>query len=159
MGEDVKTVTGLGLRFGTILIGAVASLGFVAFVGAVILWNRYEAAELPADQAVAVQPREDLVTVGGIALLLFVLGGLLAVLLLKLLWDPEGTASLPTRNGLLVVMLVEILAASSSSSGTGSGIGSRSSPSCSWVSWPSAGSSSSRTGRWRKLGRTPCGGS
>lgn len=98
------------MKLGTIVIGAVASLGFVAFVGAVILWSRFEAAELPADQAVAVQPREDLVTVGAIALVLFVLGGLLAVLVLWLL-DHQGRASSNTRIGLLVVILLEILAA------------------------------------------------
>jgi hypothetical protein len=104
------TLVDLAIRFGAILLAAIASVGFVAFVGAIILWSRFEAAQLPADQAVAVQPRADLVTVGAIALTIFVLGGLAAVLLLKLL-DRRGEASLPTRTGLLVVMGLEIAAA------------------------------------------------
>ena len=91
------------------VVAAIASIGFVAFVGAVVLWSRFEAAKLPADQAVAVQPEADLVTVGAIALVLFVLGGVLAVLLLKLL-SPAGQPTLPTRRGLLAVIALEVLA-------------------------------------------------
>ncbi|HEY3190226.1 MAG TPA: hypothetical protein VGJ70_22235 [Solirubrobacteraceae bacterium] len=100
----------LAIRVAAILLGALASLGFVAFVGAIILWSRFEAAQLPADQAVALQSRADLVTVGAIALTIFVLGGLAAVLLLRLL-DRRGQATLETRTGLLVVIGLEIVAA------------------------------------------------
>ncbi len=104
------TLVDLAMRLSAILLAAIVSVGFVAFVGAIILWSRFEAAQLPADQAVAVQPRADLVTVGAIALTIFVLGGLVAVLLLKLL-DRQGEATLPTRTGLLVVIGLEIAAA------------------------------------------------
>jgi hypothetical protein len=109
-GGTSSQVIDLAIRFSAVLVGAVASLGFVAFVGAVILWSRFEAAQLPADRAVALQPRADLVAVGAIALVLFALGGLVAVLLLYLL-DRQGTASLRTRTGLLVVLALEVAAA------------------------------------------------
>src|SRR5688500_12812689 len=103
-------LVGLAMQLAALLVTAIASITFVAFVGAVVLWSRFEAAQLPADQAVAVQAEADLVTVGAIALVLFVLGGLLAVLLLRLL-DARGRASLRTSRGLLAVVALEILAA------------------------------------------------
>jgi hypothetical protein len=99
----------LAMQLAALLVTAIASISFVAFVGAVVLWSRFEAAQLPADQAVAVQTEADLVTVGAIALVLFVLGGLLAVLLLRIL-DAQGRPTLRTRRGLLVVVGLEILA-------------------------------------------------
>jgi hypothetical protein len=36
------------LGFAALLLAGVASLGFVAFVGGVILWSRFEAAQLAA---------------------------------------------------------------------------------------------------------------
>ena len=108
--KSTNQVIDLVVRFAAAIVAAVASLGFVAFVGGIVLWSRFEAAQLPADQAVALQPRADLITVGAIALVIFVLGGLLAVLLMRLL-DKRGRASLRTRNGLIVVAALEILAA------------------------------------------------
>jgi hypothetical protein len=99
----------LAIQLAGLLVAAIVSISFVAFVGAVVLWSRFDAAQLPADQAVAVQPQADLVTVGAIALVLFVLAGLLAVLLLRLL-DSDGKPSLQTRRGLLAVIGLEILA-------------------------------------------------
>ncbi|HEX8085048.1 MAG TPA: hypothetical protein VF529_12225 [Solirubrobacteraceae bacterium] len=109
-GGTADKLVELALRFAAALAAAVVAVGFVAFVGGVILWSRFEAAQLPADQAVAVQSRRDLVTAGAIALVLFVLGGLVSVLVLRLL-DSGGTASLRTRRGLLVVILLEVTAA------------------------------------------------
>jgi hypothetical protein len=99
----------LAFQLAGALVTATVSIGFVAFVGGVVLWSRFLAAELPADQAVAVQEEEDLVATGAVALVLFVLFGLLAVLLLRLL-DSEGRPVLRTRWGLLVVVGLEILA-------------------------------------------------
>jgi hypothetical protein len=112
-GKDAPTpgarIVELAFQLAGALVAATVSIGFVAFAGGVVLWSRFLAAELPADQAVAVQEEEDLVAVGAVALVLFILGGLLAVLLLRLL-DAEGRPYLRTRRGLLVVAGLEILA-------------------------------------------------
>ncbi len=103
------TLATLATQVVAAVVAALVSIGFVAFVGAVVLWSRFEAAKLPADQAVAVQPEADLVTVGAIALVFFVLGGVLAVLLLALL-SPKGEATFRTRTGLIVIIALEIAA-------------------------------------------------
>lgn len=64
---------------------AAASLGFVTAVGAGILWLRFRAAELPADQALAQVPEEELLIVGAISLAQYVAVGVAAVLLLRVL--------------------------------------------------------------------------
>ena len=109
-GKTTNAVVDLALRFAIAIGGAILSLGFVAFVGGIVLWSRFDAAQLPADQAVALQPRSDLVTVGAIALVFFVLGGLVAVLLLRAL-DQHGNPTFHTRNGLIAVAALEIAAA------------------------------------------------
>jgi hypothetical protein len=70
---------------------AVAGLSaLVAFTGGAIVWVRYQQAELPAEQAVAVTPKESLIATGGAALGLFALVGAIAVLVAYLI-DHEGT--------------------------------------------------------------------
>ncbi len=87
---------------------AVGFLGFVAFVGAAIEWIRFSAAGLPADQAVRVVPRQELVTIGAAALVGYTAGALLAVLVVYLL-DRQGNATVATLRGLVAVALVEML--------------------------------------------------
>ncbi len=59
------------------LIGAFAGLSaFAALCGGALLWLRFDRAHLPADQAVALLPRELLVIVGAHALMLPVVFGL-----------------------------------------------------------------------------------
>ena len=84
------------------LIGAAASLGFVAFIGGAVLWARFYALGLPPDQGVAVMPRTELVSTGAAALAGFGLAGALGVAGAYLL-DRNGSASRPTRFGLLLL--------------------------------------------------------
>lgn len=72
------------------LLGFVAAgigvLGFVTFFGAAILWIRYDQASLPANDAVAVVPREVLLTTGAsflVPALMLALAAVLAVLLFR----------------------------------------------------------------------------
>jgi hypothetical protein len=54
-------------------------LTFVAVTGGAITWVRFWAAQLPADQALQVVPRDDLIIVGAVALGLFTVLGVIAV--------------------------------------------------------------------------------
>jgi hypothetical protein len=63
----VGVVSGLGL------------LGFVTVVGGAIEWTRFDALGLPADQAVAAIPKQQLLTVGAWSVVVFVLAGAIAV--------------------------------------------------------------------------------
>lgn len=84
------------------VIGAAASLGFVAFIGGAVLWARFYALGLPPDQGVAVMPRTELVSTGAAALAGFGLAGALGVAGAYLL-DRNGSVSRPTRFGLLLL--------------------------------------------------------
>jgi hypothetical protein len=64
---------------------SVGFLGFVAVLGAAIVWTRFTAAHLPADQATSKFPKSDLVAIGAVSLVSFLVLGLLAVLLVYLL--------------------------------------------------------------------------
>ncbi len=92
------------------LVAALASAGFVGAVGGAILWARFHAAELPADQAVAAVPQRELVVVGAVALVSFVLAGVGALVAVYAL-DHCGTPGPRTRRGLLALMVAEILVA------------------------------------------------
>lgn len=89
---------------------AAGFLGFVAFTGAAIMWARFHAARLPADQAVAAIPQRELLTVGAAALALFSIIGLLAVALAYVI-DRHGTPSTPTRLALALLVGAGTLAA------------------------------------------------
>lgn len=91
------------------LIGAVGFVGFIALVGGAIEWTRFWAADLPADQAVRVIPRTELVTIGAVSTIVSTILGLLALLLVYFL-DPRGTVSARTRRGLLFVACGELAA-------------------------------------------------
>jgi hypothetical protein len=75
--------------------GTIGFVGFVAVIGGAVEWIRFRAAELPADQAVQVVPREQLVTIGAVSIVAFTLLGLMAVLIAYLI-DRRGDASAPT---------------------------------------------------------------
>jgi hypothetical protein len=90
--------------------GAIGVLGFVALVGGGIEWVRFWSAGLPADQAVRAMPREELVTIGAVSLVGFMVAGLLVVLILYVL-DSDGSAtSINTLRGLFGLAVVEMLA-------------------------------------------------
>jgi hypothetical protein len=65
------------------VVGAIATgigvIGFVTVVGGAIMWIRFDKAGIPADKAVAVIPRSELVVVGLYTLIPFIALGLLAV--------------------------------------------------------------------------------
>jgi hypothetical protein len=76
------------------VLGVVAAgigvLGFVTFFGGAILWIRFDQAELPANEAVAVVPREVLLTTGAsflVPALMLALAAVLAVVLLRAVRD------------------------------------------------------------------------
>ncbi len=98
---------GVALEALPALVGAVGFLGFIALIGGAIQWTRFSAAELPADQAVQVIPRSELVTIGAVTTILFTLAGLAALLLVYLL-DRRGSPGARTRIGLLIVVALEL---------------------------------------------------
>jgi hypothetical protein len=90
--------------------GAIGFVGLVAVAGAVIQWFRFWAVGLPADQAVSVIPRPELVAIGAGFLIVYTLLGLLGVLMTYLLDSRDGVNE-ATRWGLVLVAAVEIAAA------------------------------------------------
>jgi hypothetical protein len=53
-----------------VIAGGIGFAGFVSLLGAGVLWIRFDAAELPADQALAKFPRGDLIATGAVTLAL-----------------------------------------------------------------------------------------
>jgi GDSL-like Lipase/Acylhydrolase family len=85
--------------------------GFLAaLVGGAVLWLRFDSSNLPADQAVDVVGRGELIAIGTQALALFFLLGLLAVAVAFLL-DGTAQAARSTRVGLVAIGLVEMFVA------------------------------------------------
>ena len=105
-----QTLVGLAVEALPAIAGAIGFVGFVALIGGAIQWTRFWAADLPADQAVHVIPRTELVTVGAVSTIVFTLLGLVALLLVYLL-DSKGNVNARTRFGLLIVAGVELAAA------------------------------------------------
>jgi len=89
-----------------IFVTAGSLLGFVAFAGAVIVWTRFFALEVPPDQAVKAVPRSELVATGSSVLLLFGFFGTLAVLATYLV-DRSGRATQGMQRMLLALTTVE----------------------------------------------------
>jgi hypothetical protein len=89
-------------------LGGAATL--VTLTGGAIIWVRFDRAEMPADQAVAATPREELVTAGAVALLGFGVIALLAVLVVYLL-DRCGTPGPRNQAGIGVLALLAVAAA------------------------------------------------
>ncbi|MGV1048271.1 MAG: OmpA family protein [Solirubrobacterales bacterium] len=88
------------------LITAGSLVGFVAFAGAVIVWTRFQAINVPPDQAVKAMPREELVATGSSLLLIFGFFGVLTVLAAYLV-DRSGRATPGMVRWLLAVLAVE----------------------------------------------------
>jgi hypothetical protein len=89
---------------------AIGFAGFVAVIGAAIEWIRFEAAHLPATQAVLAVPKQELVIIGALALSAFVVGAVLAVLLVYII-DSNGKATPGTARGLVAVAVAEMAVA------------------------------------------------
>jgi hypothetical protein len=93
-----------------VLITAGSLIGFVAFAGAVIVWTRFSAAKVPADQAVNAVPRDELIAIGSSLLLLFGFFGAIAVIAVFLI-DRGGRVTPGVSRALLLLMAVEGVAA------------------------------------------------
>ncbi len=93
-------------QFIGVLVTAGGLIGFVAFSGAVIVWSRFFAAEVPADQAVNVVPQEELVAIGSSLLLIFGFFGALAVIAIFLI-DRGGRVTPGMSRGLLLLLTIE----------------------------------------------------
>jgi hypothetical protein len=78
-----ETLRGLLPQLVPALIGTVGAVSLVAVVGGAVTWNRFNAAELPADQAVAAPPQSELLAVGLSALVVFLLLGAGAVVVIS----------------------------------------------------------------------------
>jgi len=115
-GEEERSKTWLHLlqRVGEsvapVLLTAGGFVGFLAFAGSIIVWTRFQAAQVPPAQAVAAYPRGELVAVASALLLIFGLVGILAVLGFFLV-NREGGGSIGVSRGLLVLLAIEGLAA------------------------------------------------
>jgi hypothetical protein len=86
---------------------AIGFVGFVAIVGGAIEWIRFDAAGLPATQAVLAVPNHELVVVGALALGVFVPAAIGAVLVVYLI-DSDGNATPRTARGLIAVGIAEM---------------------------------------------------
>lgn len=75
-----KLLAQAGEKLIPIFISAGGLLGFVGFAGAVILWTRLEAVEIPPQQAINVAPQGELVTIGASYLLVLGFFGALATM-------------------------------------------------------------------------------
>lgn len=93
-----------------VLAAAFATLGlagFVAVLGGAVVWVRLHSAQMPADQAVAAIPKNQLIVTGAAPLVFFLLLGLLAVLGVYLA-EPRGTASTRSASAIVVLVAVEM---------------------------------------------------
>jgi hypothetical protein len=104
--STAKVLGDLSSKALALLLTAGGVAAFTAAVGAGILYARFAAAELPADQAVAAIPRGELISTGTTALAGFAVLGGLAVLVVFLI-DPRGKPTHGMAYGLLVILSVE----------------------------------------------------
>ncbi|HEX3804165.1 MAG TPA: hypothetical protein VHV75_15115 [Solirubrobacteraceae bacterium] len=88
---------------------AIGIVGFVAAIGGAIEWVRFNAAGLPATQAVSAAPKGELVITGAWALAVFLLFAFLAVLLV-FVWDRSGIGGMTWGIGVLTVVEVGLVA-------------------------------------------------
>ncbi len=104
----LKRLGELGLQALPAIGSAIGFAGFVAVIGAAIEWIRFDAAHLPATQAVLAVPERELVIIGALALSTFVVGAVLAVLLVYVI-DSRGDATPGTARGLVAVGVAEMV--------------------------------------------------
>jgi hypothetical protein len=71
----------------TVIGTGIGAIGFVIFFGGFIVWARFKAIGLPANEAVAQVPRNDLVVTGASFLVPALLGALLAATVAVAAWD------------------------------------------------------------------------
>ncbi len=85
-------------------VGGLAT--FAAFAGTIVLWTRFDALQLPANQIVDVIPRAEAVTIGTTILLLFGFCGAAAALAVYLI-DRGGRATPGMSRGVLLIVAAE----------------------------------------------------
>lgn len=86
-GKQESTFTSILLPVLTVIGTGIGAIGFVIFFGGFIVWTRFDAAGLPANEAVAQVPRNELVVTGASFLVPALLGALLAAAVVVALWD------------------------------------------------------------------------
>lgn len=101
---------GLGQKLLTALFAAGGLAAFVAFAGSIVLWTRFSALQLPADQIVDVIPKGEAATAGAEILLLFGFCGAVAALAVYLI-DRGGRATPGMSRGVLLIVAVAAVAA------------------------------------------------
>jgi hypothetical protein len=89
-----------------LLVSAIVSIGFVAFAGKAVLWVRFSALQVPADQVVKAVPQSEAVAVGASMLMIFGFLGVLATLGVYLV-DRGGRATAGMSRGLVVILALE----------------------------------------------------
>lgn len=102
-------ITGLVTKLFAFLGTGAGFLTFVALTGAAITWVRFAVAQLPADQAVGLVPRDDLIDVGSVAMMTFGVLGLSAVAVVYAI-DAPGRLTDGMRGGLSVLVTAELIA-------------------------------------------------
>jgi hypothetical protein len=88
-------------------LAAGISVAGVVVIGQAVAWVRFSAADLPADQVMALLGRSELIAIGAVSLAYFAVGGILAVAAaygLDSEADPKANPSTP--NGLVVIVAV-----------------------------------------------------
>jgi hypothetical protein len=102
----------VGTRVGVVLASLGGVLAFIAAVGGAIVWTRFQAANLPAEQALDAMPRGELIATGAISLAAFGVLGVVAAASVFLI-DHGGKRMRRTpglSRGLLVLLTLEAIA-------------------------------------------------
>ena len=100
----------LGEKVLTAVFAAGSLVAFAAFAGSVVLWTRFDALQLPADQVVDAVPQGESAVVGATMLLIFAFLGAIAAGAIYLV-DRGGRASPGLSRGLLLIVAIEAVVA------------------------------------------------
>jgi lysophospholipase L1-like esterase len=103
-------LAGFWRRFWALFGVAIVSVGFVTFVGAIVVWVRFWAARIPPFEALSAVDPDTILATGAEALIGFGVFALLAVLVVWL-FDAHGNNVRSTRRGLVVLVVAELVVA------------------------------------------------
>ena len=107
-----QTATTGGWTLALQILGASAGIvAFVVFIGGAMMWLRFDGIHLPADRAVALEPRSDLLATGAHALAGPVLIGLVVVLLIFLIgpFNDDNTPRIRLYLAILGLFIVGVI--------------------------------------------------
>ncbi len=111
--KDWRQLREVGTRVGVVLASLGGVLAFIAAVGGAIVWTRFQAAHLPAEQALDAMPRGELIATGAISLAAFGVLGVVAAASVFLI-DHGGKQQMQRTpglsRGLLVLLTLEAIA-------------------------------------------------